>query len=103
MSQGRPYAPAMTPQNLTIHATDAAHILAVASAAQAACAAALAEYTTPAGGPAGDDDTWPDWWRQGWHVIELCERAAELAARRGRCLAPADLDPALAAPPTGTC
>jgi hypothetical protein len=82
MSQGRAYAPGMTPQNLTIHATDASHILAVASAAQTACAAALAEYTAATDDRSGPDDkTWPDWWHQGWHVVELCQQAAELAAR----------------------
>jgi hypothetical protein len=91
----------MTPQNLTIHATDAAHMLAVASAAEAACTAALTEYTAAVDIPADDDDTWPDWWHQGWHVIELCRQAAELAARRGGCLAP--VDTTLAAPPASTC
>lgn len=69
----------MTPQNLAIHATDAAQILAIASAAQADFPIALADCILPAEGIAR-----PDWWLQGWQVIELCQQALELAARRGR-------------------
>jgi hypothetical protein len=73
----------MTHQIPITTASDAARVLAVASAAQADCAAAVADATLPA-----DDNAWPDWWLQGWHVIDLCQQALELAARRGRDSAP---------------
>jgi hypothetical protein len=85
----------MTPHNLTIHATDSAHILAVASAAEAA----LAEYTAIADHTAGDNTTWPDWWHEGWRVIDLCQQALELAARRGRGAVPTAQSPRDLRPP----
>jgi hypothetical protein len=59
---------------LTRH-NDEAHLLAVA---------ALLRLDTPGAAelPTPNEIVWPACWRQAEHAVELCQRAAEFAARR---------------------
>jgi hypothetical protein len=84
-SQPGPTFLGMTDETQSIHGDNQAHMLAAADLLAGSgerSADRIHAATRAARVVAADETAWPACWRQARHAVELCQRAAEIAARR---------------------